>query len=262
MFRRPCKSPIADVDVSRYQGRNIVGGDPGKDDLMMMIDDANKTIRYSRKQRNMESKMRRNNTIMNRMRKKSGIMAIEQKIFDEKVRKTSSIDAYLDYITAYQEFTRRCIGFYQNVLFRKMKMRKYVYTEKSINKLIKTIKTAYGSDCVIGFGDWSLHHTKQMKGKPPTPNIGLRRKLRGHIPIIDVDEFRTSKVCNVCKNEVKNACINDKSIWRLVKCETCCSPNKQVFMNRDVNAAKNILAITHALINGDPRPNAYRRGNR
>lgn len=51
-----------------------------------------------------------------------------------------------------------------------MVWRRYVRTQQSEQKLVEGIKSKYGSDCIIGYGNWS--RDGQQKYLRPTPNKG------------------------------------------------------------------------------------------
>ena len=87
-----------------------------------------------------------------------------------------------------------------------------------------------------------------------------------------INEFRTSKLCNVCENicstflkrESKNPKQKDKKtgkrkvmeVWGLTLCE-----NKKCSLihNRDKNSALNMYKITHSIYKGLGRPVKYCR---
>ncbi|CEG77523.1 hypothetical protein RMATCC62417_12259 [Rhizopus microsporus] len=70
-------------------------------------------------------------------------------------------------------------------------------------------------------------------------HLRLKEKL-GELYLLDIDEFRTSQVCNSCKtrNLRHYQAENDKSIHSILICSEC-----NIFWNRDVMAAKNMFYI-------------------
>ena len=93
----------------------------------------------------------------------------------------------------------------------------------------------------------------------PTKGIGMRRTINKKFNVVLVDEFRTSKLCSKCNNELKNY----KNIHRLLVCNDCKSngseSKKITFMNRDMNACMNILHLSHKWINKKVRPKKFSR---
>ena len=86
-----------------------------------------------------------------------------------------------------------------------------------------------------------------MKGCQPTPNAILKSLLSKRFKVTEVDEFRTSKICNSCMGTLKSYRTRSGKLSRSrLCCESCGSENKKLskrFVDRDVNAALNILLI-------------------
>jgi ribosomal protein L30/L7E len=58
--------------------------------------------------------------------------------------------------------------------------------------MLDKIEKKYGKNVNMIMGDWSPD--KQMKHFAPTPNIGIKRKLRERFMIYNIDEYNTSKL--------------------------------------------------------------------
>jgi transposase len=83
-----------------------------------------------------------------------------------------------------------------------------------------------------------------MKGCTPSPTVGLEKMLRRKFEVCKVDEYKTSKVCNRCKNELSTYKKRDgKNSYSRLCCHGCRSKNKlsKRFVDRDLKAAANIL---------------------
>ena len=96
------------------------------------------------------------------------------------------------------------MNFYEKEIFRKLKWRTYIKTQKSISKLIKNIKLVFNNtkkQICLAYGNWC--QSKQMRNYLPTPGIGLKKQLSKHFKIITVDEYKTSKICSNCNNELE-----------------------------------------------------------
>jgi len=88
----------------------------------------------------------------------------------------------------------------------------------------------------VYYGDASIAANSPIKGYVRVPGKLLKEKLKLHprVRVIMVDEFRSSKLCSLCYQEVQIP----KSPHRFVSCPSC----KNVF-NRDINAANNMLTL-------------------
>ncbi|KAI3660260.1 hypothetical protein MP638_005123 [Amoeboaphelidium occidentale] len=105
---------------------------------------------------------------------------------------------------------------------------------------------------VIAYGGGGFSHNS--RGHPPTPNkhrfLELKRRTRRRL----VPEFRTSKLCSLCDNELVQS-----DIWSI---KSCNNNNCWTRWNRDVNGARNIRRVAfHMNANGGEKPEAFRRGN-
>ncbi|KAI3656090.1 hypothetical protein MP638_004512, partial [Amoeboaphelidium occidentale] len=105
---------------------------------------------------------------------------------------------------------------------------------------------------VIAYGGGGFSHNS--RGHPPTPNkhLFLELKLRTRYRL--VPEFRTSKLCSLCDNELVQY-----DIWSI---RSCNNNNCWTRWNRDINGARNIRRVfLHMNANGGEKPEPFRRGN-
>jgi len=261
--------------------KNIVGCDPGKGNLVYMVDKNNKILRYTAVQKRMESSSKKNNRIIEKLKKKHFTefdnenkkrdcekhgcknMKELETLLSEYDSKSVDFEKTLNFLIEKQKYSDVRNEFYVKNTYRAMKFRKYSHTKRSIDKFINLIKKTYGDDAIIAYGNWSRE--TQMKNFMPTIGIGLRRLINKKLTTIKVDEYKTSVTCFKCHNilqnfigEIKN---KKKKIHRLLVCyggES--SPNKiNSYVARDFNAAVNIRNIAIDMINGKPRPAAFCR---
>ena len=100
-----------------------------------------------------------------------------------------------------------------------------------------------------------------MKGCIPAPNIGFKRLLLRRFMILEVNEFNTSKLYNKTFEEMTNVSVkknkHSKHLHEILtpkeKTEKC------IFVNRDVNACKNILTIGKTFLSNQTRPIEFKR---
>jgi hypothetical protein len=128
--------------------------------------------------------------------------------------------------------------------------------------MINNFKKIFGKpeEVIITIGDWE--QKKQMKYKEATKGIGMRKLFRqNNYKVYLVDEFRTSCMCSICKDEIgrceKFQVIKNPKPYKsgnilvhgLLTCKKCSG-----VWNRDVNSATNIYRIAKNAINGLERP--------
>ena len=281
------KSPIPYIDdLNEYQNetlknKKLVCSDPGKKYLLYMMDDEGNELKYSCMQRDTESLAKRNKRIMGSNKKRNiissdllnqtNIIKLETEL-SNYTGKTSNYAKFKDYIRVKHQTNQLTKSFYHQQLYRKMNWRKKTYQQRSEDKLMNNIEKSFGSpdDIVICIGDWSNKNT--IKGLGSTMGIGLKRLIQKKFTTLLIDEYNTSKKCCNCWNNVESVCINKKSQFRLLKCNTCNeynfgSPEDKKFpkfhsnkyLTRDKNSCINMLSIAKHIIYKKERPKEFQR---
>ena len=245
-------------ELEKLKDKTIVGGDPGKYSLIYLTDGVSK-LRYNAFQRHTETLAHRNKRILQTEKSKAGIVAIETTL-SEQNSKTVDYAKFKEYIKAKNAANAKLSDFYTRDLFRKMKWRQFVYTQKSESQFLNNIEKTFGSpkDVVIAYGDWS--RSSQMKHFMPTPGIGLRKVIAKRFQTISVDEFRTSKLCCKCYKELEHyRNEGNKKVFRCLICRECGSSEskKPRFVTRDLNSALNIRMLVGVCVSGQKRPEAF-----
>lgn len=100
-----------------------------------------------------------------------------------------------------------------------------------------------------------------MKGCISAPNIGIKKLLASRFDIIEVNEFNTSKLYNKTLKEMEHVKVrknkHQKSLHEILtpkeKTEKC------IYVNRDVNACKNMLLIAKTYLTKQTRPEEFKR---
>jgi len=154
------------------------------------------------------------------------------------------------------ELNARLVPFYNEYLFRKLKLGSYIQKQIIKARLLKIFERLFTkpTDIIVAIGNFGQH--KRRKYKEPVKRKGLRilfRKAGNNL--YQVDEFRNSYWrCSACGGECKTfrMCENPKpyhtgSILRhgLVRGKTC--PR---LWNRDKNTASNLWKVAVNAIEG------------
>ena len=237
--------------------RNIIGCDPGKRNLVYMIDETGKKLQYTAPQRQRESYGKRNQRILLQERKKNNITEKETQLSFQN-SKTVNIEKFKVYLVEKHKLNQETQEFYQREVWRKMKFRAYSYSKKSIDMFLNRIKETFGDNILIGYGNWS--RSTQMKHFMPTMNKGLRKLIHKKYDTITINECNTSKKCCGCHQDL---CYyktkENKEVFRLLVCSKCvsCVNKYTVFRTRDVNSAVNIRNITRCWVEKQSRPLAF-----
>ena len=244
----------------------LVSLDPGKIRPITIIDENNKFFKYTACRRRFETYTKQSASIINKEKIYHNIKQKEAVLSDYKSR-TLNQEEYKNFIINKTKINNEIKDFYQRPLFRKLAFRRYVRTKQSEVKLLNEIENTYltkeekenGKKIVILYGDYS--RTTQMKGTISTPNIGMKKLLLSRFEIIDVNEFNTSKLYNKTLKEMENVKVKRRKHMKQLheiltpKEETNC----RIFVNRDVNACKNILLLGKCYLMNQTRPEEFKR---
>jgi len=253
-------------DYTSFQNKKIVAIDPGLCDLIYCVDADNKeanTFRYSQDQRRKETKKKKFSKIQLELKleeKINGKTIVEWETELSKFNKnTLNITKFKEYIQKKSEINSYIFSFYENYIFRKLKLQSYRNTKRSEQRMMNNFKKIFGNkdDVIVCFGDYE--QKQHMKFKEPTKGKGIRRlfKKTGYSTYL-VDEFRTSCRCSKCGDIcVKNMVRKNPRPYRqgsvlvhgLLHCKKECG-----YWNRDVNGATNIYKIAYNAINKKDRP--------
>jgi hypothetical protein len=246
-------------ELDKLKDRKIIGCDPGKGSMVYMMDEEGNKLRYTVAQKRRESKAKRNQHVMLKEKKKNKIIE-EETLLSSHNSKSVDYEKFKSYLVEKVELNRKVRKFYRRDTWRKMKFRHYSYSMKSIDKFLNKIKSIYGDNLLIGYGNWG--EVRQMKHCLPSMSKGLRKIIHKKFDTISIDEYNTSKKCCVCHNYLNNFINSEgKKEWRLLYCSKCvsCENKKVVFRTRDANSAFNMLKLTKLWIENQTRPSEFLR---
>jgi hypothetical protein len=255
---------------------NYATTDPNFGNMLNMIGKNNKRIRYTRNQRNNETKNKKYKMIRKSVDEKNAKIKESEDKLTKCNFKSCDFKEMVKYITIKNEIEREVKEHYRQKIYRKLKLNTYIMTQKSETEMIRKIKKEIGrpEKTTIIYGDYS---GKQMKGKEPLISKRIRRCLReAKYDVYLIDEFRTSKLCNKCEHEVcgfkriiskrPKTIGQEVELWELRRClnldcnvTTKKGDIKRTILNRDDNSALNMRKIVENLIKNKKRPEKYCR---
>ena len=237
-------------------------------------------IKYSNNQRIAESKSKKINKLIENLRKNHYLPTVRSFLSDYESAalspyscKTLDFQEYRDRIYMKNLISAALRSFYNQEIFRRLRLSKWINTNRSERKFINRFSENFGgpNEVVIGIGDWA--QKKNRKFFQPVKGVGFRKMFRKYgYKIFLVDESKTSSRCSRCQdNEAITStfkyCVNPDKRKRnvgplikrhgLVKCSSCHTP-----FCRDKNACKNIYNIMEAAVMGLSRPEYLKRAIR
>jgi hypothetical protein len=248
----------------------VVAIDPNMSDLLYCVDSDAKDqtkFRYTQDQRRKETKAKKYRDYLQERKQETvdGKRVVEWEAeLSAFNRKTTDFTKFKAYIQKKNELNARLAPFYNEYIFRKLKLGSYMRRQIIEARLLLRFKKLFGGpeESIVAIGDFDQR--KHRKFKEPVKGKGFRTLFRkAGYGVYLVDEFRTSCRCSACGGECKTfrVCENPRpyrtgSVLRhgLVKCNTCSR-----LWNRDTNAASNIWKIAVRAIRGEARPDYLTR---
>ena len=256
---------IDEVHKNELIGKNIYI-DPGKRDLLTMIDDEGNHFTYSNKQRVKETKRLKYQRLIKNLKDTLKICEIENtlSIYNSK---TCDIEKFKKYIEEKNKVNEKLFNLYENEKFRQYKWYSYINKKRTEDNMNNLIKNKYGKNINLIYGDWSV--TKQMRNFISTPNIAIKRKLKEKFNVFNIDEYKTSCLYYKTEEKGENFYITDKInkkrklhsvlTFKMETNENECKKIRIDCINRDYNGCLNIRKIFHSYIKNETRPLRYCR---
>jgi len=259
--------------------KKIVCADPNFSDLIYCgskDEDGNlQTFRYTQNQRRLETRTKKYSKIMDCISKKEKINNKTIKEIETTLSNynsyTSNFDKFKEYIIQKNKINNLLFKQYEKEIYRKFKLNRYINTQKSESKMIKNFSNKFGSqkDVIFIMGDYDKGDT--MKGVEPVICRKFRKifKNAGYETYL-INEFRTSKLCNCCHQEIEPFLERKSHKPKDIKkgknitvhgllCHTDIKPSCEIIHNRDKNAVQNMLYIVEHIKKHKTRPKEFSR---
>jgi len=233
--------------------------DPGKKNLLTMMDDNGNKLVYSNKERLYKTKRLKYMRKIQSYKRKRYIDKFEH-ILSNYSSKTCNYDKFKEYVYYKNNINEILIKEYKKELFRQYRWYSYINTNRSEKELIENIKKMFGKHLTIIIGDWSIG--KQMRNFISTPMIGLKRKLKEHFNVYHIDEYKTSCINYKTETACENLYLPDKKgiTRKLHSVLTFKMENKRIgCINRDFNAVNNMKKIADYWFQNKSRPETFSR---
>jgi hypothetical protein len=271
---------IETANIENIKNKKVVCADPNMSNLIYCGSYNNKneleTFRYTQNQRRLETRMKKYSKIKDKLNKETIINEKSVKELETTLSslnsKTCNFEKFKIYCLEKNKINYQLYSHYEQNIFRKLKLNVFINTQKSENKMIKNFEKKYGKpkETVFVMGDFDKGDN-HMKGKEPVICKKFRRIFRnaGYKTFL-VNEFRTSKLCNCCNEELEKFLERPSHKPKFIKegkTEIChgllrCQSVKhecEIFHNRDKNAVQNMLNIVKSVLNTGKRPEIFCR---
>ena len=134
------------------KNKKFVVVDPGKRDLMTMMNEEGKFLRYSNRKRIKETKRLKYGRLIKNHKDNLGITEIEEELAGEN-SKSCNLDVFTRFIKKKNELNIKLLKLYQDEKFRKIHWFSFIETKRSEVKMLDLIEETYGKDINIIHGD-------------------------------------------------------------------------------------------------------------
>ena len=176
----------------------------------------------------------------------------------------------MEYCIEKNNINYKLYNHYEQKVFRKLKLNRFTNIQKSESKMVKNFSNKFGEpeSTIFVIGDYDKGNYN-MKGVEPVICKKFRRifKNAGYKTFL-VNEFRTSKLCNCCNNELEHFLERESKKPKnkgkieichgLLRCQSV-TPQCKIIHNRDKNAVQNMLNIVRSVFDTGQRPSAFCR---
>lgn len=197
--------------------------------------------------------------VLAKEKKAAGINKLEAKLSELSHRTNDEVE-FWRYLEAKRDFDQSVAREFYEHVWRNWRLRIYSARKSSEDRFLDRLSATYGKCCRIFYGDWSMKD--QLRECEPSPTVGLRKALKKKFTVTNVDEYLTSRTCNKCMGRLSSYAKRDgKRSYSRLCCKNCRSHpyRSKLFVDRDVNAAANILLVGNSL---PLRPEAMRRNRK
>lgn len=255
-----------DIDITNTR---IVSNDPGRANIACMIEEDNsgKYHQYTltRKQYYHDSGVTRN-------KKKSEKWQKHLKDCRDKLSKFHSkvlhFNDFIDHLEVYMENYDRIWNEYLQTKWKRLRLCNYAGKNKVVDNFLQSLKDKKDTrPLVIGYGSASFQ--SNGKGEMSVPTTAMFKRTKRMYDTRLVDEFRTTKLDHKTHNILYDVFERDKnnqpqSLRCLKWLPTVFKHNGEIgsrgrFVNRDRNAAKNILEEFKRTIRKEETPEMFKR---
>lgn len=236
-----------------------IGIDPGLRFTFVGYDSNREVVKYSGKQYYHSSGVNETNYKQKRCYERNkGFMDYKANMPSPKTTDIEKLQSYIQYALKGLD---NALKLHHENPFRKWKFKTFIKKQKTFQDICQKIsKKKHIDDTsikpIVGFGDWSNPRDCIVRGHRRGPVKEIKKALHRWCKVVDVDEFRTSKLCSCCHHTTSKVKFDGKEVNSVLRC----SNNEcGITIDRDINGAKNIFMLFSRMLKGEKKPSAFCR---
>ncbi len=247
--------------------KNYVACDPGVTKAIVMINYEGKTVNVSTKEYYHNAKFNESNNFIRKKQERN--KEIDSIYKNMPSCKTSSLEKFTNYLNYLLPKLNLILNYNKQRFLRDQRFKRYCFSKREISRIADKVINVYGSDVIIGFGNFSNNGCiRKIKG----PVLKIKKELERKCKVVSVDEFRTSKLCHECKcplehrkshktrtkKKIKKYLesgfetkeIKNENIHSVLYCKNNNCVNCSITVDRDFSAVLNILEQFYCNLKG------------
>jgi hypothetical protein len=234
-FQRPINLKETTTPLN-LKGKRVIAIDPGRTNIVYAIDQEENVFKLTRSQYYTESGATKANKLSNKWN-----LSIKKEL--EKLScaspKSYDLKTFLEFVEIDQTTAEPLWNEYFKKRWREQRFRLYGGKKRVFHNLIN--RMGCDAKTVIAYGNAKF--SSGGKNEQSVPTSRTYKEFSYRVPIISIDEFRTTKICYKTDSllelvRVKNS---KKNVRGLLWCHSTNQNITSHFVDRDKNAALNIL---------------------
>jgi hypothetical protein len=255
-------------------GCRTIGIDPGVSAVVTGIDSNGSIIKYTSSRYYEKSKVYCTGRMISKWNAETADIVSAM-----PSSKTCNLELLKDFARVYLQRIEVLLQNRMDKGYRNARFMRFVNKQKALNDICDLIAPP-GANTIVGFGNWRGVGNTPISRRCSGPVSQIKKCLcdRTHVKLLEIDEFRTSCRCSCCHQPMVNmrAFTNKRKFGELefsrsetpVKIHSVlhctnsdCALNgvRMGTMNRDVNGCRNIHMLLRCRLDGNERPEAFRR---
>jgi hypothetical protein len=218
----------------KTNAKRVIAIDPGRSNIVFGVektDEGNKTYRLTRNTYYTSSGMKTCNRKTTKWEKD---IEKAEKVFRQQSLKTTNIEIWKLFLKDYSSVYNILWNEKTKKKWSRERFRVYCLKKKTLDTFFQSMNGT--EKPIIAYGAAKFNPSGKNELSAPTTHVSkvCSKFYETHF----IDEYNTTKVCSCCDTRLCPVVLKDRECRGL---RWCCSTKCRTFLNRDLNAALNIL---------------------
>jgi hypothetical protein len=252
----PYIDEISKEELESLKTGNWIVEDPGQKNLHYFRRQDGTILVYTNEELKSKTKRMKYQRLLENFKKRTDIVELETELSNFNSR-SCRITEFNNYIQCRNRIQQRMNTLYQGAIYRKYRWYGYINRVRAHDLFLNSISDTFGKDVTILHGDWSMK--SPPKGKS-TPGISMKRKMAKRFRVLNLDEYKTSKLNCHTLEENEHLYIHSRKLHSVLTYKM--ENNRIGCIQRDANATINMVNIVKHYLSNSSFPGAFSRTQR